>query len=151
MSIDVRRQYFYQSVWTCIKVLSEHILWTECYYFELIFSVFYALSISPTYSMSLVLSFPLNLFFGILCLHSFRTLHFSQCNSHICASCAQYRISSIDDSKERISPDWDSTTLTWLPVGEWFESNCLNFCSNPRPFSFLFIDQRSEASWPDVL
>ena len=61
MSIDVRRQYFYQSVWTCIKVLSEHILWTECYYFELIFSVFYALSISPTYSMSLVLSFPLNL------------------------------------------------------------------------------------------
>ena len=30
-------QYFYQSVWTCIKVLSEHILCTEDYYFALSF------------------------------------------------------------------------------------------------------------------
>ena len=42
-------QYLYQSVWTCIKVFSEHILCTErIVLFELSFCIF-TLSVSPAY------------------------------------------------------------------------------------------------------
>ena len=58
MSIEVR-------VSTSVSpyVLFEHILCIERYYCELSFCVFYALSVSSAYSLSWVLSSPLNLFF----------------------------------------------------------------------------------------
>ena len=62
MSIEVRVNTSVSPYRTCINVPSEHILCKECsYIFELRFCVS-ALSVSPAYSVSLVLSFPLNLF-----------------------------------------------------------------------------------------
>ena len=45
------RQYFCQSVWTCIKLLFEHILCTKRYYFELSFCVFMLSLTLPRNSM----------------------------------------------------------------------------------------------------
>ena len=52
-------------------MLFEHILCTERYYFELSFSCVvssFSLSVSPAYSVSLLLSFPLNLC-SVFCFH----------------------------------------------------------------------------------
>ena len=73
-------------------------------------------------------------------------------SNHVRASWALYRTSPHDDSsRERNSSDWDSTTLTWLPFGEWFKSVCLCVRSNHWQFSCPFIDQFLETLWPIFL
>ena len=68
-------------------------------------------------------------------------------SNHIRASYALYRISTIDESSsERTSPDQDLVTLISLPIGEWFESDDIEFQLNLHSLPFL-TDHQSTMLW----
>ena len=55
--------------------------------------------------------------------------------------------SNKSNSNSNDSPEWVSATLIWLPIGVWSQLDRPRFCSDPRPLSFLLIDQQSKTLW----
>ena len=69
-------------------------------------------------------------------------------SNHVHTFSMLHRMLTVDKSpRERTSLHKYSTTLTWLPIWRWFESDDPKFRSNFCPLLFLLINQQLAMLW----